>query len=179
MRVVDDLFRMSQRERRARRRMACVGTCRGISKRDGRRQRLVADRTGPTAIANSQQFSIPAGCRQPHFDLDVRIRGRRAGQSHTTEGRRRGHGTGHGRSHAAARDGNRWRKRPCGDGTGRSDRRILKAQRRQALAGCGRCRAEASRRRAAAGRPCTGASKARATQIPAYRARMRCLLQPA
>ena len=138
MRVIDELLRMPDRERRAGRRVAAVRARRRVAERDGGRERLVADRARPSAVADCLQFAVPAGCRQPHFNFDVRIGRRLARQRDTTERRRCCHRAGEGRRNASARNSRRRSKCACRDGSRGRDGRILQPQGGQPLARHGR-----------------------------------------
>ena len=116
------------------RRVAAVCARRRVAERDRSCERLVADCSGPSAVADCLQFAVPAGCRQPHFNLDVRIGGRLARQRDTTERRRRCHRASEGRRNASARNRRRRSKRACGDDRRRRDGRILQSQGGQPLA---------------------------------------------
>ena len=51
------------------------------------RHRVVVDQSGPASIASCQELAVPSRDRQPHFNLDVRVRRRCEPGGDTTEGR--------------------------------------------------------------------------------------------
>ena len=67
------LFGVAGNECRAVAGVPGIGAGGGVSRGNGSRHRAIADGTGPRAITDRLEFSVPAGSRQPDFDLDLGV----------------------------------------------------------------------------------------------------------
>ena len=132
---IDQLLRMTDGKKRVRALMARIGRGGGIAFPQGQRHRNVVQAPGPSAVADRLKLSVPVRGRQPHLDLDVRVRGRPRHRRDTTV-RRQGDGLGRRHVGRESRVGHwsRRRERSGRDPLCGRDGRVGKRQRREGRA---------------------------------------------
>jgi len=121
--------------------MSCVGAARRKAAPERLRQRVIADRSGETAVPNSLEATVPSFQRQPYFKFDIGTSRRSDLAGHSAKGRQGLEGCRAAPARTVLAHGCRFAKeRPCRNRSSIRDHRMLKLQRRQVQTGVRVCR---------------------------------------